>query len=168
MTDTGSSSEEAIGREARVAEFRQLLQDMTWTSLRVRARFLGEYGLTSFQELVMQALSARDSAPDMAVIAEMALLPPSTMTSVVDRLERDGLAERAPHPTDRRKVLVSLTDKGQEMLERLNAEAIRFTADLLRDVDDQALAMVIQTLGRMSDRLEHIDGERPSLAQPEA
>ena len=34
-------------------------------------------------------------------------LPPSTITSVLDRLERAGFARRAPSPTDRRRVLVS-------------------------------------------------------------
>lgn len=159
MTATGTSREDASGREASIAEFRQLLQDMTWTSLRVQAKLLDEHGLTTFQALVMQALAARDDPPDMAILAEMTQLPPSTMTSVVDRLERDGLAERGPHPRDRRKILVSLMEKGRTLLERLDAEAIGFTAELLRDVDDQSIVVVIDALRRMSDRLEHFDGE---------
>jgi DNA-binding MarR family transcriptional regulator len=157
MEGTGISHPEGSARIASVAALRQVLQDMTWTSLRVQAKFLSEYGLTNFQALVIRALSVQDSPPDMAFLSEMTAIPPSTMTSVVDRLERDGLAERAPHARDRRRLLVSLTEKGQDMLERLDAEAIRFTADLLREVDDESLAVVIGTLNQMNERLKHLD-----------
>ena len=49
----------------------------------------------------------------------------STATWTVDRLERLGLAERQPHPRDRRAKLVVLTERGvktkAEMHEALNA-----------------------------------------------
>lgn len=35
------------------------------------------------------------------------------MTSLFDTLERRGLIERDPHPVDRRKVLIRLTDEGR-------------------------------------------------------
>ena len=37
----------------------------------------------------------------------------SSMTALVDRLERDGIATRVPHPTDRRRLTVRLTDEGR-------------------------------------------------------
>jgi DNA-binding MarR family transcriptional regulator len=47
----------------------------------------------------------------------------STVTWIVDRLEREDLAERRPHPTDRRIKVVALSKKGErlrkELLERL-------------------------------------------------
>jgi DNA-binding MarR family transcriptional regulator len=41
-----------------------------------------------------------------------------TMTVLVDRLERSGVAERIPHPTDRRRLIVQLTPAGREIVER--------------------------------------------------
>ncbi len=41
-----------------------------------------------------------------------------TMTVLVDRLERSGLAERTPHPTDRRRLIVGLTASGRETVDR--------------------------------------------------
>jgi DNA-binding MarR family transcriptional regulator len=38
----------------------------------------------------------------------------SSMTSLVDRLERSRLARRIPHPTDRRRSTVELTDAGRD------------------------------------------------------
>jgi DNA-binding MarR family transcriptional regulator len=39
-------------------------------------------------------------------------------TALVDRLERQGVAERYPHPSDRRRVLVRLTDQGGVVIAR--------------------------------------------------
>src|SRR3712207_988926 len=38
-------------------------------------------------------------------------------TALVDRLERQGIAERYPHASDRRRTLVRLTDRGQEVVQ---------------------------------------------------
>ena len=38
-------------------------------------------------------------------------------SKLVDRFERDGLAERTPHPTDRRSSLISLTPAGEKALD---------------------------------------------------
>jgi len=45
-------------------------------------------------------------------------LTSSASTALVDRLERQGVAERYPHPSDRRRVLVRLTDQGEVVLAR--------------------------------------------------
>src|SRR3712207_6438591 len=38
-------------------------------------------------------------------------------TALVDRLEREGIAERYPHPNDRRRTLVRLTSRGHAVVE---------------------------------------------------
>ncbi|MGF7238671.1 MAG: MarR family winged helix-turn-helix transcriptional regulator [Frankia sp.] len=45
-------------------------------------------------------------------------LDPSYLTSVVDALERRGVAQREPHPTDRRAKTVAVTEQGQRVVER--------------------------------------------------
>ena len=45
---------------------------------------------------------------------------PSTMTSMLERLERGGLVKRALDPEDRRSVRVSLTLKGSAVAGRVN------------------------------------------------
>src|ERR1700744_627934 len=48
-------------------------------------------------------------------------LSPHSITDVVDGLERQGLAERRPDPTDRRAKLVAITAAGETGLELANA-----------------------------------------------
>jgi len=51
-------------------------------------------------------------------IAEQMLISSASMTSLLDTLQRRALIERHPHPTDRRKVLIHLTDDGQRIVDQ--------------------------------------------------
>lgn len=53
------------------------------------------------------------------VIAERLLVTTASMTSLLDTLGRRGFVARNPHPTDRRKILVSLTDAGAQVVDEL-------------------------------------------------
>ena len=44
----------------------------------------------------------------------------STFTSLLDRLERDGLVRRQLNPADRRSFLIHITERGRELTARLN------------------------------------------------
>lgn len=45
----------------------------------------------------------------------------STMTSMLDRMEKNGLVARKPNPKDRRSLLVAATAKGKRAAARVNA-----------------------------------------------
>jgi DNA-binding MarR family transcriptional regulator len=51
-------------------------------------------------------------------LARSSLVTSGAMTSRLDRLERAGLVKRAPDPTDRRGVLVALTERGERLAEQ--------------------------------------------------
>lgn len=47
-------------------------------------------------------------------------LTSSAATALVDRLERRGVAERVRHPSDRRRTIIRLTDRGAVLAERVH------------------------------------------------
>jgi DNA-binding MarR family transcriptional regulator len=53
------------------------------------------------------------------------------VAGLVDTLERDGLAEPLPHPTDRRAILVRLTPAGDRLAGELLTEQRAALAELL-------------------------------------
>src|SRR4030095_11640028 len=53
------------------------------------------------------------------VVAGRLLVTSGTMTSLLDTLERRGLGGRVPHPSDRRKLLIDITDEARVILDRL-------------------------------------------------
>jgi DNA-binding MarR family transcriptional regulator len=54
----------------------------------------------------------------------------STFTSLLDRLERDGLVRREPNPADRRSFLIHITERGGELTSRLNRLLERLENDI--------------------------------------
>jgi DNA-binding MarR family transcriptional regulator len=73
---------------------------------------------------------------------------PSTLTGVLDRLERRGLLERAPHPSDRRALQVALTADGKEARTAVSQAFARVEERLPRRRDVRALlAQVDDSLG---------------------
>jgi DNA-binding MarR family transcriptional regulator len=69
----------------------------------------------------------RDRKPTMHELARFLGLDKSSVTGLVDRAERRGLVARVPSTTDRRAVLVSLTDDGRSLISQA---AARFEADV--------------------------------------
>lgn len=83
-------------------------------------------GVTSQQYQAMLAIKVH---PDQAImikdLALQMLLQPNGAVQLVDRLVGAGLAERRQSSTDRRSVLVVMTDKGAGLLERLAADHLQ-------------------------------------------
>ncbi|KID28259.1 MarR family winged helix-turn-helix transcriptional regulator [Prauserella rugosa] len=79
---------------------------------------LKAHGLTfaRYEALVLLTFSQRGALP-MRVMGERLQLHPTSVTNIVDRLEKDGLVNRLPHPTDRRTTLVEITDSGHDRYE---------------------------------------------------
>lgn len=70
-------------------------------------------------------------------------------TALVDRLERQNIAERYPHPTDRRRTLVRLTTRGEEVVRKSR----EWLGAALEDVPDADLAGVTALLTSIAERL---------------
>jgi DNA-binding MarR family transcriptional regulator len=59
----------------------------------------------------------REDGLKMIDLGRRAGLEPSTMTGLLDRMERDGLVERRPDPADRRVLKIFLTEAGAKTRE---------------------------------------------------
>jgi DNA-binding MarR family transcriptional regulator len=68
---------------------------------------------------VLEVLAARDALP-MGELATRALLEPTTLTKMIDRMVADGLVMRTMDPQDRRRVLVMLAPAGRVAYQRLS------------------------------------------------
>lgn len=71
---------------------------------------------------VMAALYRRRDGVTMSELSRMLLVSNGNATTVVDRLESDGLVRRTQSETDRRTVYVALTPDGLATFEGLAAE----------------------------------------------
>jgi len=76
-------------------------------------------------------------------------VPRSTITNVVDRLERAGLAERSAGPTDRRVTLVRLTPAGQKAVDDTDFVRESDLAARLRALEPAAQEALAELLERV-------------------
>jgi DNA-binding MarR family transcriptional regulator len=68
------------------------------------------------------------------------------VTGLVDALQRDGLVERLPHPTDRRATLVRLTPAGERLSVELLTEQRDALAELLGELPEADQRRLLQAL----------------------
>jgi len=78
-----------------------------------QARPVGDLTMTQVSALLSIDMSGALTPRELADVERV---QPPTMTKIVAKLEERGLVQRAPHPTDGRQVILSVTPEGREML----------------------------------------------------
>jgi DNA-binding MarR family transcriptional regulator len=71
---------------------------------------------------------------------------PTSVTNLIDGLERRGYAKRMPHPTDRRTTLAEITGQGHKVAETATQalHAIRFGTPPLTKAELETLTRVLR------------------------
>ncbi|GGE09036.1 DNA-binding transcriptional regulator, MarR family [Gemmobacter megaterium] len=100
---------------------------------------------------VMAALWRRRDGVTMSELSRMLLVSNGNATTVVDRLEKDGLVKRSPSATDRRTVYVALTEEGGRVFEVWAAGHEAELSRIFEHVDEadlDALTAILKRMGR--------------------
>src|SRR5690349_7244014 len=96
-------------------------------------------------------------------LAEKCALDKTTMVVTMDALEKAGLAERRPSPTDRRARIIAVTDRGAELVKRGDAIVSRLYADVLQSLPEASRDAFVPSLESLvTGRL----GNPPACEQP--
>lgn len=98
---------------------------------------------------VLRLLSfSREGAMPMARLGSLLQVHPTSVTSVVDRLVKQGFVERLRHDSDRRVVLASITPAGTARVETATADLNRtiFTEPGLAGPEVNALTELLGAL----------------------
>ena len=85
------------------------------------------------------------------------------ITQLVTRLERDGLVERRPDPTDRRAVLVHITADGRAIVRARHGDRVRRLGELVERLGPQdraAIAAALPALARLVEAASAADRPR--------
>jgi DNA-binding MarR family transcriptional regulator len=97
----------------------------------------------------------RGGPTTVSALATAERVRPQSMSHTVGELESDGLVTRRPDPTDRRQLLVELTDAGHASLadERRHREGwlARAIAEDLSAAERRALERALESLRRLAD-----------------
>lgn len=116
---------------------------------------LGEYGLTPARTHLLWELFHRGPS-SQRVLADALGVTARNVTGLVDGLEESGYVTRERHPSDRRTTLVTLTDRGTEVMTQMKKGQEEFARLLFEDLTDREIASLTRGLSHVLDRLRDL------------
>jgi MarR family transcriptional regulator for hemolysin len=133
----------------------ELAGDLCWLLARASALLnaestaaLRELGITPRQHYVL--VTARSGQSTQTDLARTVGLDKTTLMVTLDELERIGLAERRPLPSDRRVRLVAVTPAGERVLEQADTALERSRVGVLSLLPDDERPVFLSALARLA------------------
>lgn len=124
------------------------------------ARAFEGTGLTTSRMHLLWVLQHAGPSTQQA-LAKLCAVSPRNITGLVDGLESSGHVRRAPHPTDRRAVLVELTPSAVVTMTRMQQEHVELNGTLMsaiapedRDTVERGVAAVAEHLATLVSEAE--------------
>ena len=97
---------------------------------------------------IIFALWGKDGVP-IKTLCEKTSLDKSTLTGIIDRLERDGYIERKPSQTDKRSTLICLTGKEQEFAKHVQKVSNQMNKIFYKGFSDEEIMQFDSMLERI-------------------
>lgn len=104
----------------------------------------------------MNVLTILEHAPEPLsprAIADALIVTSSTVTGLLDSLEKRGLIRRTPHPSDRRMLLIEITDAGRMLMQDLGQPLVRSEMEWMSCLTSEEHEQLIKQLGRIQSHL---------------
>ena len=135
MTATQTRSDAGLATALRISVSR--------LARRLRVERQAE-GLASLSDTQLAALAVLDrhAAMTPGELAEHEKVQPPSMTRVIAVLEERRLVMRAPHPTDRRQVVLTVTEQGRELVSQARRRRDAWLAKRLKELTAQERAIL--------------------------
>jgi len=96
-----------------------------------------------------------------SLIAERAIVSSASATSVLDTLERRELVVRRPHPDDRRKLVIELTDAGRAVIDQFLPGAHTLETRMMSVLTPAERGQLVRLLSKVQASAALIAGEAP-------
>ncbi|MHC4193222.1 MAG: MarR family winged helix-turn-helix transcriptional regulator [Planctomycetota bacterium] len=116
--------------------------------------------VTVQQWYALEALA--DGPKSMNALAADVALHQSTLTRIVEKLEKQAFVRRTRKPGNQRSVEVEITDAGRQMCEFMDRQCEQMTGDLLDMIPEEKQASTVEAMEMFSSLL---DPESPSFRQ---
>lgn len=118
-------------------------------------RELQSEGVSVEQWRMLEVLGDRKGL-SMGEIADLVLMNHPALTKMTDRMVARGLVHRAPDPQDQRRVLVYVTDRGQELVQRIRGHVEVQNTAIEERLGQKGSAALRKLLGSVIDPAETI------------
>ena len=109
---------------------------------------LSDAGVTEQQWRVLRVLDENGDMDPTEIAERSCLLLPS-LTRILHTLTDKGYINRKPHPTDGRRLQITITDNGRKLIASNMAEAERITGRLQEHLGEEKLETLLDLLHRL-------------------
>lgn len=130
-------------------------------------RLRAEFDLSSTAGMVLAIIEGAGEPISPSTIADRLIVSTASVTSLIDTLERRGLVERRPHPSDRRRVLVEITDEAHDVLALLLPGLHQLEKRMFEQFTRSELKTFRDLLARVQRRATELASEEPHLEPAE-
>ncbi len=142
--------------DARASKCAETLVATSELLLNNIASLLRPLDLTPASGLVLSILADAEDPLPPHEIAERLIVSRATVTGLVDSLESRGLAQRRPHPTDRRMLLVAITERGRQRAHEFRPIVHRHHRTSFEVLDDGETGQLTRLLERIQAQLRSL------------
>jgi DNA-binding MarR family transcriptional regulator len=153
MPEAGMQTDAGLATAMRIS--------ITRLARRLRVERLGLGGTEAvLSDIQLAALAAleRHDAMTPGELAEHEKVQPPSMTRVIAVLEERGLVRRAAHPTDRRQVILTVTQQGRDLVQLVRLRREAWLAQRMQELTPEeratllAAAPILEKLSQSLDR----------------
>lgn len=123
---------------------------------------LQNHGITEQQWRVLRVI-AEEGTTDASTIAERACILAPSLTRMFRALGEKALIEQVRDPQDARRVLISLTPKGEDFLEAVAPETLQVFEDLRAVVGDERWEQLVAILAAFRQDISNARRENEAL-----
>ena len=129
---------------------------------RARTMELTRFGLTREQSHVLRILYEAGRPLTINEIATHVLRKHNSVSTIIKRMERNRLAVRTKTP-DTRNYLITITEKGREMFEKMPTNSITMAFSVLSDEEKRLLVSLLEKLYSQTHSMLGMDYRPPFL-----
>lgn len=114
---------------------------------------LEQYGISIPQSFILKILM-EENGITLKEIGNRTLIDSSSMTVLVDKLEKDNLVARQLDPQDRRAIRIFITDSGRELANEVIMIANSFNAKLSNMIKSENQDAFLKSVNNIIEGLE--------------
>lgn len=125
-----------------------LIRRTSFNIFKYGRKIIGKYNLSKsqFDVIVQIYFNGLKSLKELCTALDLA---PSTLSEMIDRMEKKSLLVKKKDTKDKRKIKISLTNSAKEIIDNVINTRIEYVKNLLKDIDKDKLDVFKDVLQQM-------------------
>lgn len=121
---------------------------------RIYAEWCRKRGVSYSWLLILDMILRAKDGIEPAMISDALFMPRQTMTSLLDQMEKNGLIHRERSHTDRRRINLTLTGKGNETIVGILKELAVHENSIVSEISHEKMSVFNEIYGEIVNKLK--------------